>query len=682
MGKRKRYHENRRSAPTHVDRPSDEPERKRRRSNEAHEDEIMAAPREASLGQAVPQSRGESGWTTVKHKSGGRRDALRDSRSAKQISRSNDVDDYPRLRFHTAYRDDIRIHNLKDLALYTLTDAVAPKWIGVKNARGIKKVVAVMVSGLDEAHLQQKQSEESSDQRSLAWLHENIMSVKAPGDAARSRVHSPLQAMLLSHDQDSKKDSRTGPSYLDTSRIPITELVHTAEELRDAEFPIHPAILTVKEEAELEAERRAKTGQSTTSGWVDTRVQICKPDGPSKPVDYTSQDLKVYSLDCEMVQTSDDAFTLARISLISYPDGNVLIDEYVKPRLPITNYFTQYSGITPAILENVTTTLEDIQQRLLEVLDSSTILLGHSLDSDLNALKLAHPFVIDTSIIYPHPRGLPLRSSLKFLANKYLRREIQTGGATGHDSVEDAKAVLDLVKLKCEKGHKWGTMEANGEPIFRRLRRAGKTSAMVEYGMQERGLGRDATHAIACQNDNEVVAGIQRAIHGDSFFDFEIPSGGVDFVWGRLRALEYARGWVSGSPRNGAGDKDGENKVARSGKLDDSNGESKDAPSNPSLSRSETISEDDRLNTLANTTIQHLDTIYNALPPRTLFIVFNGTSDVRPVMRLQAQQAQYRKEFKVKKWDELSVKWTDVEEQALRRACEAARSGWGCCVVK
>jgi RNA exonuclease 1 len=43
--------------------------------------------------------------------------------------------------------------------------------------------------------------------------------------------------------------------------------------------------------------------------------------------------------------------------------------------------------------------------------------------------------------------------------------------------------------------------------------------------------------------------------------------------------------------------------------------------------------------------------------------------------RLQAMQAQFKKEYKVKKWDQLSVKWTDVEEQALKRAVKEARNG-------
>ena len=66
-----------------------------------------------------------------------------------------------------------------------------------------------------------------------------------------------------------------------------------------------------------------------------------------------------------------------------------------------------------------------------------------------------------------------MKSSLKWLAQKYLSREIRNRqGQVGHDSVEDALACLDLVKQKCEKGKAWGTSEASGESIFKRLRRS------------------------------------------------------------------------------------------------------------------------------------------------------------------------------------------------------------------
>ncbi|KAL1835740.1 hypothetical protein VTK73DRAFT_5428 [Phialemonium thermophilum] len=47
--------------------------------------------------------------------------------------------------------------------------------------------------------------------------------------------------------------------------------------------------------------------------------------------------------------------------------------------------------------------------------------------------------------------------------------------------------------------------------------------------------------------------------------------------------------------------------------------------------------------------------------------------------RLQAMQATWKKEYNTPgtKWDQLSVQWTDVEDQALRRAVKKARESIG-----
>jgi len=640
-------------------------DQKRRRLSGESSNHESDAPVTKNGSSASQQLDDEDSWTKV---------------SSKSSKHDKKKDNYPALRTYQNYQSEIRLKDVRDLGLYVLADEVAPKWTAVANSGSVRKVAVIMVPGLDESLLRRLQNSSPENQKlnalnrdrvsatseetdkaidSRAWLFGNVLQVKAPGDTKMSKVHSPLQAMLLSQGSDQKQNRDANNFAAD--RTPITEFIHDADELREAEFPIHPALFTAEVDAELEAARRIKTGQSSKDGWVDTKVSTSQPDISTNISDPISKGLSIYSLDCEMVQTSDDATSLARISLIMYPAGTVVVDKYVKPKLPITNYFTQYSGITPEKLENVTTCLEDIQQELLEILTPSSVLLGHSLDSDLNALKLTHPFVVDTSIIYPHPRGLPLRSSLKYLANKYLKREIQTGGANGHNSVEDAQAVMDLVKLKCEKGPKWGTIEANGEPIFRRLKRNGRTSAMVDYGTPERGFGKEATNTIGCQNDDEIVKGVVRAVKGDDYFDFEIPAGGVDYVWGRLRALEYARGWVNGATAQ-----------ASEGM------QQRDVPT--------TNSADDgdqgKLETIAHQTLDRVQQIYDALPAKSLLILFSGTGDVRPVIRLQAQQQQYRKEFKVKKWDELTIKWTDTEEQALRKACEDARKGWAVCAIK
>ena len=57
--------------------------------------------------------------------------------------------------------------------------------------------------------------------------------------------------------------------------------------------------------------------------------------------------------------------------------------------------------------------------------------------------------------------------------------------------------------------------------------------------------------------------------------------------------------------------------------------------------------------------------------------MYSGTGDPREMARLQEMQRTFKREYATKKWDQLSVKWTDVEEQALKMACRKAREGLG-----
>jgi len=390
------------------------------------------------------------------------------------------------------------------------------------------------------------------------------------------------------------------------------------------------------------------------------------------------------------------------------------------------------------MLAPVTTTLPDIQKKLLEILTPRTILIGHSLNSDLTALKITHPFIIDTAVIYPHPRGPPLKSSLKWLASKYLGREIQkghgtTGPGAGHDSIEDARTCLDLVKQKCEKGKEWGNSDAQGENIFKRVARAGvkyknqggsavpspldsKSSAAIDWGDPRKGPGAAANFPIGCHSDEEVMEGVIRAVKGDQDGK-EIPAGGVDFVWARFRELEALKGWWNN------------NKVAalEAAAKDETpaiegNGTSKPSPAlnpfsgamslppnpflpstEPSVEVKDVPASDPMLDVVVSTTslpppvttdtpksvseavaelTRRIAKIYHELPSCTAFIIYSGSGDPREMSRLQAMNAQFKREYKIKKWDQLSVQWTDTEDQALKRALAVARDGVGFIGVK
>jgi RNA exonuclease 1 len=374
----------------------------------------------------------------------------------------------------------------------------------------------------------------------------------------------------------------------------------------------------------------------------------------------------------------------------------------------------RYSGITEAMLAPVTTTLPDIQKKLLDILDPRTILIGHSLNSDLTALKLTHPFIIDTALLYPHPRGPPLKSALKWLAQRYLNREIQkghgtTGPGAGHDSIEDARTCLDLVKQKCEKGKEWGTSDMQGENIFKRVARSGvkyknqggsaipsaengKSSAAVDWGELRKGPGAAANFPIGCKSDEEVMEGVIRAVKGDPDGK-EIPGGGVDFVWARFRELEALKGWWNNNKAAAAEAATKEetpstkDPIARGSTLGAKlfGLETKDTMEEPapdpapaltnSLPPPTTLDPSTSLTTATAELTRRIKKIYDALPPCTAFVVYSGSGDPREMSRLQAMQTQFKREYKIKKWDELSVKWTDTEEQALKRAVRAARDG-------
>jgi RNA exonuclease 1 len=97
--------------------------------------------------------------------------------------------------------------------------------------------------------------------------------------------------------------------------------------------------------------------------------------------------LVVYAVDCEMVYTTA-GLELARVSLVG-DDGESKYETLVLPDNPVLDYNTRFSGIQPGDLDNVTTRLSRVQEDLLNIVYSDTILLGHSLESDLKALKVS-----------------------------------------------------------------------------------------------------------------------------------------------------------------------------------------------------------------------------------------------------------------------------------------------------
>ncbi|XP_004388526.1 interferon-stimulated 20 kDa exonuclease-like 2 isoform X1 [Trichechus manatus latirostris] len=160
---------------------------------------------------------------------------------------------------------------------------------------------------------------------------------------------------------------------------------------------------------------------------------------------------KMVAVDCEMVGTGPKGHvsSLARCSIVSY-DGDVLYDEYILPPCHIVDYRTRWSGIRKQHMVNATP-FKIARSQILKIL-TGKIVVGHAIHNDFKALQYFHPKSLtrDTSHIplLNRKADCPENTtmSLKRLTQKLLNRDIQVG-KSGHSSVEDAQATMELYKL-------------------------------------------------------------------------------------------------------------------------------------------------------------------------------------------------------------------------------------------
>ncbi|KAM0709682.1 hypothetical protein Q7P35_003722 [Cladosporium inversicolor] len=210
---------------------------------------------------------------------------------------------------------------------------------------------------------------------------------------------------------------------------------------------------------------------------------ITTPENPSPAKDRKGRVVGAVGFDCEMGYTAF-GLELIRITAVSWPEHELLLDVLVRPRGTIIELNSRFSGVFPEHFANAVPyanwqppseaqdlsatppplPIVDNPQKARELLCSfltpSTPLIGHAIENDLNATRLCHPNIIDTMLLYPHPRGLPFRHGLKMLTKKYLERDIQMGGDRGHDSLEDAVATGDLVRVRVAR--QWREMQSKG----------------------------------------------------------------------------------------------------------------------------------------------------------------------------------------------------------------------------
>lgn len=152
-----------------------------------------------------------------------------------------------------------------------------------------------------------------------------------------------------------------------------------------------------------------------------------------------------------MVRTYNRRLMLARVSIVD-SNSNTIYDSYVKPTKYVEDYCTPVSGIRPENINNgeLFTEVRECVSRLLK----GKILVGHTLSSDLCVLKIQHPQDMIREIRTYSQFQIVTKGQipgLKLLASHFLNINIQQNE---HDSVEDAKAAMQLYMLVREDWEK------------------------------------------------------------------------------------------------------------------------------------------------------------------------------------------------------------------------------------
>ncbi|KAL3895625.1 MAG: hypothetical protein SGARI_007394 [Bacillariaceae sp.] len=157
-------------------------------------------------------------------------------------------------------------------------------------------------------------------------------------------------------------------------------------------------------------------------------------------------------MDCEMVGIGADGkkSALARVSIVDW-NHDVVLDTFVKVPIRVTDFRTHVSGVEPKHIKDQNAMEVQKCRDLVAKLMKGKILVGHALSNDFKALMLAHPKdkIRDTAKYRPFQRyanGKWRPRKLRDLVKENVKGKEEFQAAE-HDSVQDAKATMELFQL-------------------------------------------------------------------------------------------------------------------------------------------------------------------------------------------------------------------------------------------
>ncbi|TGO47633.1 hypothetical protein BOTNAR_0514g00070 [Botryotinia narcissicola] len=161
---------------------------------------------------------------------------------------------------------------------------------------------------------------------------------------------------------------------------------------------------------------------------------------------------RAVTVDCEMAGIAGGGSEVILLCVVDYITGAVLLNRLVCPREKITQMRSSIHGISKSTLDSASLqgqTLsgwEEARSELWKYIDDKTILVGHALQHDLEALRIIHPQIVDSGILSKNAIGIRrIRWGLQTLCSELLNVKIRNNKDEIHDCLEDVLATREVV---------------------------------------------------------------------------------------------------------------------------------------------------------------------------------------------------------------------------------------------